>query len=271
MISPCRFRAVETATVRTPEDFEATLRTYAPSGPRRLEPFVWARKSAPRRQRSSRSTQTSSRGSSSTTLRSRRGRRRATTPSASASTGSGSRCERGLLARDLVHMQDEVQNELLAIRIDYRGESMPLRNAHAKLAVLDEYARSRGAGRDPRRRHGDDERAAARASLVRRTLMKVELTGIEDPVLRSRGRQGHLAPPAGRCGRRGQRAGRGLLRRPARPVARPPARNGPPGDAVLLSRGLRPEAVAARRHVSEGARGRGVPRYAERPRLRPGR
>ncbi|MGH3143569.1 MAG: hypothetical protein ACRDO9_10630, partial [Gaiellales bacterium] len=49
-------------------------------------------------------------------------------------------CERGLLARDLVHMQDEVQNELLAIRIDFRGESMPLRNADAKLSVLDEYA-----------------------------------------------------------------------------------------------------------------------------------
>ena len=71
-------------------------------------------------------------------------------------------CERGLLARDLVSMQDEVQNELLAIRIEYRGESMPLRNADAKLAVLDEYADREELGDDPRRRDGDDERAAAR-------------------------------------------------------------------------------------------------------------
>ena len=48
-------------------------------------------------------------------------------------------CEGGLLARELVHLQDEVQNELLAIRVEYRGEEMPLRNAQAKLAVLDAY------------------------------------------------------------------------------------------------------------------------------------
>ena len=63
----------------------------------------------------------------------------------------------GLLSRELVDMQDEVQNELLAIRIDFGGEDMPLRNAEAKPAVLDESGIAR-TGRDPRRRDGDDER-----------------------------------------------------------------------------------------------------------------
>ena len=86
-------------------------------------------------------------------------------------------CERGLIARDLVHMQDEVQNELFALRIDFRGESMPLRNADAKLAVLDEYVDREELGEI----HGD-----ATATMNERRLevgraaeaMKVELTGI---------------------------------------------------------------------------------------------
>ena len=75
-------------------------------------------------------------------------------------------CERGLLARELVRMQDEVQNELLAIRVEYRGESMPLRNADAKLAVLDEYADREELGEIHGRRDGDDERAATRGRLA---------------------------------------------------------------------------------------------------------
>src|SRR5919108_2276401 len=49
-------------------------------------------------------------------------------------------CESGLVARELIHLQDEVQNELLAIRVDFRGETLPLRSAQARLAVLDAYA-----------------------------------------------------------------------------------------------------------------------------------
>jgi hypothetical protein len=93
-------------------------------------------------------------------------------------------CEGGLLARELVHMQDEVQNELLAIRIDYRGESMPLRNAVAKLAVLDSYEEREELG---------DIQADATATMNERRLdvaraaetLRAELTGIADPVVRS--------------------------------------------------------------------------------------
>jgi hypothetical protein len=93
-------------------------------------------------------------------------------------------CERGLLARDLVHMQDEVQNELLAIRVEFRGESIPLRTADAKLAVLDEYDDREELGEihaDATATMNEPRLEVARAAEKVRT----ELTGIEDPVLRS--------------------------------------------------------------------------------------
>ncbi len=81
-------------------------------------------------------------------------------------------------------MQDEVQNELLAIRVDYRGESMPLRNAQAKLAVLDSY--------DDREELGEIH-ADATATMNERRLdvaraaetLRADLSGIADPVVRS--------------------------------------------------------------------------------------
>ena len=93
-------------------------------------------------------------------------------------------CERGLVARDLVQMQDEVQNEVLAIRIEFRGESMPLRTAEAKVAVLDSYADREQLGTI----HAD-----ATATMNERRLdvgraaeaLRGELSGIADPVLRS--------------------------------------------------------------------------------------
>ena len=98
-------------------------------------------------------------------------------------------CERGLLARDLVQMQDEVQNELLALRIDFRGEDMPLRNAEAKLAVLDEYGDREELGEihaDATATMNERRLDVARAAEV----IRAELTGIDDPVLRSEEEKG---------------------------------------------------------------------------------
>jgi hypothetical protein len=93
-------------------------------------------------------------------------------------------CEAGLLARELTALQDEVQNELLAIRVDFRGESIPLRSAQARLAVLETY--------DDRQELGEIQ-ADATATMNERRLevaraadaMRADLTGIADPVLRS--------------------------------------------------------------------------------------
>jgi len=48
-------------------------------------------------------------------------------------------CEGGLISAALVEREDEFENRLLAERVTYRGEEMPLRNAQAQLAVLPEY------------------------------------------------------------------------------------------------------------------------------------
>src|SRR3954451_15645340 len=49
-------------------------------------------------------------------------------------------CEGGLVSGALVEKEDELENRLLAERVTFRGEEMPLRNAQAQLAVLPAYA-----------------------------------------------------------------------------------------------------------------------------------
>jgi hypothetical protein len=48
-------------------------------------------------------------------------------------------CESGLISSQLAEREDELENRLLAERVTFRGEEMPLRNAQAKLAVLPSY------------------------------------------------------------------------------------------------------------------------------------
>ena len=60
-------------------------------------------------------------------------------------------CEGGLIANELVERYDELENRMLAARVTFKGEEMPLRTAQAQLAVLPGYARSRGARRHPGR------------------------------------------------------------------------------------------------------------------------
>jgi hypothetical protein len=48
-------------------------------------------------------------------------------------------CEGGLVSAALVEKEDELENRLLAERVTFRGEEMPLRNAQAQLAVLPSY------------------------------------------------------------------------------------------------------------------------------------
>jgi hypothetical protein len=49
-------------------------------------------------------------------------------------------CEGGLIAAALVEEEDALENAELAARIDFGGESLPLRTAQARLAVLESYA-----------------------------------------------------------------------------------------------------------------------------------
>jgi hypothetical protein len=48
-------------------------------------------------------------------------------------------CEGGLVAAELAERDDELENAILAARISYRGEDLPLRSAMARLAILPDY------------------------------------------------------------------------------------------------------------------------------------
>src|SRR5437868_4619359 len=49
-------------------------------------------------------------------------------------------CEDGVVAAALIEQVDALENAELAVRIDFRGESLSLRTAQARLAVEDAYA-----------------------------------------------------------------------------------------------------------------------------------
>jgi hypothetical protein len=188
MISPCRFRAVATGAVPTPDDYEGSLRTYAFE---RAEEGRAVRVGEKERSEAAAIVAKYAHLFTREQLDVLRAAEDAAPDDAEQERLYRLRksCERGLLARDLVHMQDEVQNELLAIRIDFRGESMPLRNADAKLSVLDEYADREELGEihaDATATMNEKRLEVGRAAEVMRT----ELTGIEDPVLRSEDEKG---------------------------------------------------------------------------------
>jgi hypothetical protein len=49
-------------------------------------------------------------------------------------------CEGGIVAAELAERDDELENAILAARVEFNGEMIPLRTAQAQLAVLDRYA-----------------------------------------------------------------------------------------------------------------------------------
>jgi hypothetical protein len=48
-------------------------------------------------------------------------------------------CEAGIVAAELAAREDELENRILAARVEWRGEELPLRTAQARLAVLPGY------------------------------------------------------------------------------------------------------------------------------------
>jgi hypothetical protein len=93
-------------------------------------------------------------------------------------------CEGGLVSAALVEKEDDLENRLLAERVTFRGEEMPLRAAQAKTAVLPEYRDREELGvlqADASARFNPDrlELIAAGEEL------SAELSGIADPVERN--------------------------------------------------------------------------------------
>jgi hypothetical protein len=93
-------------------------------------------------------------------------------------------CEEGLVDAELAGREDELQNALLAARVSWEGEEIPLRSAQAKLATLPVY-------RD-RDELGTRALAASvpfneerRALLAARDELEAELSGEADTVVRN--------------------------------------------------------------------------------------
>jgi hypothetical protein len=93
-------------------------------------------------------------------------------------------CAGGITMRELAEAADELENAILAERVDFGGEAMPLRAAQAKLAIVPEYADREELGvatADASARFND-----RRLDLLRRAeALDAELSGELDPVARS--------------------------------------------------------------------------------------
>ena len=93
-------------------------------------------------------------------------------------------CEAGLIAAELAGREDELENRLLAARVDWRGEELPLRAAQAKLAVLAGYGERDELGalaNAENARFNDDRRELLAADEA----LEAELSGEPNPIARN--------------------------------------------------------------------------------------
>src|SRR5438105_3323013 len=93
-------------------------------------------------------------------------------------------CESGLVAAELAEREDELENALLAVRVTFKGEQLPLRSALAQLAVLPDYKERDELGELHRRASaGFNEQ---RLELLRAyEELEADLSDEPDPVARS--------------------------------------------------------------------------------------
>ena len=98
-------------------------------------------------------------------------------------------CEAGLADIELSEREDVLENAILAARLTYRGEELPLRSAQAKVALLPDYSEREELGA----LHGDasagfnDDRMEL---LTAREELDAELSGEPDPVARNEEEKG---------------------------------------------------------------------------------
>lgn len=98
-------------------------------------------------------------------------------------------CESGILSAELAAREDELENRILAARVQWRGEELPLRTAQAKLAVLDEYAERDELGslaNAENARFNDDRRELLAAGEA----LEAELSGEPDAIARNADEKG---------------------------------------------------------------------------------
>jgi hypothetical protein len=93
-------------------------------------------------------------------------------------------CESGLVAAELAEREDELENALLAARLTFKGEELPLRSALARLAVIDDYGERDELGELHRRLSAEFNEQ--RLELLRAyEELEADLSDEPDPVARS--------------------------------------------------------------------------------------
>jgi len=98
-------------------------------------------------------------------------------------------CESGIVSSELTAREDELENRLLAERVEFGGESLPLRTAQAQLAVLASYDGREQLGRlqaAASAGFNDDRRELVAAAEE----LAGDLSGEPDPVARSEEEKG---------------------------------------------------------------------------------
>jgi hypothetical protein len=93
-------------------------------------------------------------------------------------------CEAGIVAAELAAREDELENKILAARVEWRGEVLPLRSAQARLAVLAAYGdrEELGALANAESAAFNEER---RELLAAGEALEAELSGEPDPIERN--------------------------------------------------------------------------------------
>src|SRR5579864_2524936 len=93
-------------------------------------------------------------------------------------------CESGVIAAEIAGQEDALENAILAARVTFHGEELPLRAALARLAVLDSYAE--------RDELGELERVGSaefnpdrRVLLDAREVLDADVSGEPDPIVRN--------------------------------------------------------------------------------------
>jgi hypothetical protein len=93
-------------------------------------------------------------------------------------------CESGLISADLAEKDDELENAILAARVTFKGEELPLRSALARLAVLTEYGERDELGELHRAKSAEFNEQ--RLDLLRAyEELEADLTEEPDPIARS--------------------------------------------------------------------------------------
>ena len=93
-------------------------------------------------------------------------------------------CEAGLIAAALAEREDALENAVLAARVEFKGEELPLRSAQARLAVLPDYGERDELGNlsaDVSATFNDRRLEVIRAGEE----LEAEISGIDDPVARA--------------------------------------------------------------------------------------